>query len=55
MGLRAECDPALGVRLAEHVLRGCAPVPGAVVAGFWPMAHEINILPLLNALAGLGH
>src|ERR1700722_3398733 len=55
MGLRAGCDPALGARLAEHVLRGCAPVPGAVVAGFWPMAHEIDILPLLNALAGSGH
>jgi 5-formyltetrahydrofolate cyclo-ligase len=55
MGLRAACDSALGVLLAEHVLRDCAPVPGAVVAGFWPMAHEIDILPLLNALAGAGH
>jgi 5-formyltetrahydrofolate cyclo-ligase len=55
MGLRAGCDPALGTLLAEHVMRDCAPPPGAVVAGFWPMAHEIDILPLLNALAGAGH
>jgi len=53
--LRAECDPALGTRLAQHVLRDCAPPPGAVVSGFWPMGQEIDIRPLLFALHERGH
>jgi 5-formyltetrahydrofolate cyclo-ligase len=32
-----------------------APPAGAVVAGFWPMGREIDIRPLLLALAGRGH
>src|SRR5687767_5793286 len=52
---RAGCDPALGARLARHVLAACPPPPGAVVAGFWPMGGEIDIRPLLLALAGRGH
>jgi 5-formyltetrahydrofolate cyclo-ligase len=52
---RAGCDPALGARLAEHVLRDAAPPDGAVVAGFWPLEGEIDIRPLLHALAGRGH
>jgi len=52
---RAGCDPALGARLADHVLEGCPPPPGAVVAGFWPMGTEIDIRPLLLALAERGH
>jgi 5-formyltetrahydrofolate cyclo-ligase len=52
---RASCDPAAaGARLAEHVLRDLPPPPGAIVAGFWPMAHEIDILLLLEALAARG-
>ncbi len=52
----AIADPALGIRLAGHVLeRGPLPPPGAVVAGFWPMGPEIDIRPLLLALAGRGH
>jgi 5-formyltetrahydrofolate cyclo-ligase len=53
--LRAGCDPALGARLAEHVLRDCAPPPGAIVSGFWPMGEEIDIRPLLHALYERGH
>lgn len=53
--LRSGCDPAWGVRLAGQVLNRLPPRPGAVVAGFWPLAGEIDIRPLLLALAGRGH
>lgn len=52
---RAGCDPRLGERLAAHVLAGCPPPAGAVVAGFWPMGSEIDIRPLLQALEARGH
>ncbi len=52
---RAGCDPALGAALAVRVLRELPPPPGAVVAGFWPMRGEIDIRPLLEALAAAGH
>ena len=55
LGRRAGCDPAQGERLAAHVLRECLPPAGAVVAGFWPMGTEIDIRPLLQALAARGH
>ena len=55
MARRAGCDPALGARLAEHVLRDCLPPAGAVVSGFWPIGDEIDIRPLLIALHGRGH
>lgn len=44
-----------GAALAEIVLRDAPPPPGAVVAGFWPMGTEIDIRPLLQALAARGH
>ena len=44
-----------GPALAAHVLREALPPGGAVVAGFWPMGHEIDVRPLLRALAGRGH
>lgn len=47
--------PAAGFALAGHVLEGAAPAPGAIVAGFWPMDHEIDPRPLLLALHGRGH
>jgi 5-formyltetrahydrofolate cyclo-ligase len=47
-------DPALGARLAGHVLELVLPA-GAVVSGFWPMGREIDVRPLLLALAGRGH
>jgi 5-formyltetrahydrofolate cyclo-ligase len=52
---RQNFDPALGAQLAAHVLQKCPPPPGAVVAGFWPLAGEIDIRPLLHRLAELGH
>ena len=48
---RDACDPALGTRLGEHLLARPPPPPGAVVAGFWPLGREIDIRPLLAALA----
>jgi len=52
---RAGCDPSWGSRLAGHVLERRPPPPGAVVSGFWPMAGEIDLRPLLLALIGRGH
>jgi 5-formyltetrahydrofolate cyclo-ligase len=52
---RAGCDPALGARLAEHLLRERSPPAGVVVAGFWPIRGEIDIRPLLTALVERGH
>jgi 5-formyltetrahydrofolate cyclo-ligase len=43
--------PDAGAALAAQVLRHCPPPPGAVVAGFWPLAGEIDTIPLLHALA----
>jgi 5-formyltetrahydrofolate cyclo-ligase len=50
---RSGCEPALGDRLIEPVL----PIipQGSVVAGFWPLAHEIDIRPLMTALHAHGH
>ena len=53
--VRAACDPSLGVRLGEHVTAGWSLPRDAVIAGFWPMADEIDIRPLLVALSGRGH
>jgi 5-formyltetrahydrofolate cyclo-ligase len=55
MARRVAADPALGTRLADVVLRGCAPPAGAVVSGFWPIGDEIDVRPLMGALAALGH
>lgn len=52
---RAAADPALGARIAAHVLAQAPPPPGAVVAGFWPMGSEPDIRPLLEALHARGH
>ncbi len=54
-GVRADCNPALGAVLAEHVLRDCPPPAGVVVSGYWPMRSEIDIRPLLLALHERGH
>ena len=53
--LRATLDPALGALLAEHVLASDIVPPRAIIAGFWPMPHEIDIRPLLHALHERGH
>ena len=52
---RDACDPALGADMAKHILHHCMPPPGNVVAGFWPLAGEIDIRPLLHRLAAVGY
>jgi 5-formyltetrahydrofolate cyclo-ligase len=52
---RDSCDPALGAAMAKHILHDCMPQPGTVVAGFWPLPGEIDIRPLLHALATVGY
>jgi 5-formyltetrahydrofolate cyclo-ligase len=47
--------PASGRALGEHVLREIPPPDGAVVSGFWPIGHEIDIRPLLQSLHERGH
>jgi 5-formyltetrahydrofolate cyclo-ligase len=44
-----------GAALTRHVLDRCPPPAGALVAGFWPMGDEVDIRPLLLALADRGH
>jgi 5-formyltetrahydrofolate cyclo-ligase len=51
----ALADAAAGEALAAQVLGSCAPPAGAVVAGYWPMGSEIDVRPLLLALAARGH
>jgi 5-formyltetrahydrofolate cyclo-ligase len=41
--------------MAERVLQDAMPPADAVVAGFWPLVGEIDIRPLLHALAERGH
>jgi 5-formyltetrahydrofolate cyclo-ligase len=55
LAVRAGYDPALGHRLGEHLLRQCPPPPQAIVAGFLPMAGEIDVLPLLQTLFERGN
>jgi len=52
---REGCVPAVGALLAGHVLAECPPQAGSAVAGFWPLAGEIDIRPLLLALIERGH
>ena len=54
LGLRAAQDPALGAALCAHVLASGMIPPDAVVGGFMPMRGEVDILPLLHALAARG-
>ena len=55
LACRQGSDPGLGVALAKAVLRDIPPPEGAVIAGFWPIGDEIDIRPLLLALAQRGH
>ena len=52
---RRGCDPALGERLAVHVLERMPPPAGVAVSGYWPMGEEIDVRPLLGALHARGH
>lgn len=48
------CGPAAALALAG--LAGALDLPeGGVVAGYWPLAGEIDPLPLMEALAARGH
>jgi 5-formyltetrahydrofolate cyclo-ligase len=56
LAAREAWDPvAAGLALAQHVLRAAKPPAGAVVSGFWPIGHEIDIRPLMVALHERGH
>lgn len=64
--LRAQClakRPAVaeaagwgeaGIRLRDVFLENWSCTPDAVVAGFWPMREEIDVLPLLVAVVEAG-
>ena len=55
MAARTGQDAALGLHLTGRVLAAWRFRPGQVVAGFWPLVGEIDIRPLLLALAARGH
>ena len=46
---------ASGAAVAATVLHACRPPAGAIVSGYWPIADELDIRPLLTALHGSGH
>ena len=53
---RQGLDPAAaGDALARHFLSGFSLPAGMTVSGFWPMGDEIDVRPLLIALAARGH
>ncbi len=52
---RRACDPAVGAALSAQLLAARLISPGAAVGGFWPLEGEIDIRPLLHALADAGH
>ena len=52
---RLACDPAVGAGLTSHLLASEIIQPGAVVAGFWPLAGEIDCRAAMLALVGRGH
>ena len=55
LAVRGSFCPEWGFRLAGHVLATTLVPSGAVVGGYWPMRGEIDVRPLLLALAGRGH
>lgn len=52
---RRGCNPALGAKLAAHLLEEMPPPPGVAVSGFWPLEEEVDVRPLLAALHSRGH
>jgi 5-formyltetrahydrofolate cyclo-ligase len=58
LAARRALDPDTAARAAlaarDHALT-LPPPPGTVVAGFWPLAGEIDPRPLLEALRARGH
>ena len=50
-----ESDGAAGAAVRSHFLAAVPIVPGAVVAGYWPVGAEIDPRPLMEHLAARGH
>jgi 5-formyltetrahydrofolate cyclo-ligase len=48
-------DGGAGDRLAAHFLEAVTVPDGAPVSGYWPIRTEIDVMPLLRALAARGH
>ena len=56
LAARKRWDPvASGAAVASTVMRACRPPAGAIVSGYWPIAEELDIRPLLTALHEAGH
>jgi 5-formyltetrahydrofolate cyclo-ligase len=53
--IRATLDPKLGDAVCHHVLNAVPLLPGAAVAGTWPMPGELDLRPLWHALHARGH
>jgi 5-formyltetrahydrofolate cyclo-ligase len=54
----AAAGPDAGQRLAENFFAARAAIrvpPGAAVSGYWPMAEEMDVRPLLERLHAEGH
>lgn len=65
-GLRGDCEarrqiasgdagPQAGAHAVSHVFAAMAPPDGCVVSGYWPMRHEFDVRPLLEAFHERGH
>ena len=48
-------DGGAGTRLASHFLEAISVPDGAPVSGYWPIRGEVDVTPLLLALAARGH
>jgi 5-formyltetrahydrofolate cyclo-ligase len=56
LAARKGWDPvASGAAVTATVLRASRPPDGATVSGYWPIADELDIRPLLTALHDGGH
>ena len=51
----ARLGDSAGARLMDSYFAHVATAPGAIVAGYAPIRDEIDVLPLLCALAARGH
>ncbi len=49
------CDPACGVAVSQQVVAHFGLPAPAIVAGFYPMGHELNLTPLLLHLRQAGY
>ncbi len=44
-----------GIRGAAHFLASIPLAPGAIIAGYWPIREEFDVMPLLRRLIAMGH